>query len=384
MLSGVKAQVAIKLFGDDFGALQETAQAVEAAVRPIAGVRDLYVEPQVRIPTVEVKPRREALATYGLSVADISDTVELAMGNHEVSRMIDGRSTYGVTLGFAPADRAEPADIESLYLPGEAGVAARLGDVAEVRFNRSPNLANHERTQRRMVVQHNVAGRAIGDVVAEVEATLADLRAGAAAQGIRIELGGQFEAQRSASRRIMVFALLALALMGLVLAMHFRSFNLALQVLASIPLAVIGGAFLLGVSGQPLSVAALVGFVSLGGIAARNAILLVDHAIHLHTDEGVPHGPGLLIQAGRERLVPVAMTALTSGIALLPLALAAGEPGKELLHPVAIVIIGGLLSATMLDLFVRPALLSLFSMRHLHASPEKRTRQPIRTKCTKP
>jgi Cu/Ag efflux pump CusA len=181
--------------------------------------------------------------------------------------------------------------------------------------------------------------------------------------GYSVRIGGQFEARQEASRMIALFSLFSLAIMFLLLYFHFRSVNLSLQVLASVPMAFVGAVAWIVLSGQAVSVATLVGLISLGGIAARNAILLIDHYIHLMREEGEPFGPAMIVRAGQERMVPVVMTALTSGIALVPLALAPDQPGRELLYPVATVIIGGLVSSTLLDFLVHPALFALLGRR---------------------
>jgi Cu/Ag efflux pump CusA len=209
-----------------------------------------------------------------------------------------------------------------------------------------------------------VAGRSLGEVVADVEKALIPVREKMASEvGYRMELSGQFEAQREASRRIFALSFLALFAMGLILYIHFASLNLSVQVLASIPMAFIGAAAYVVFSGQDMSIATLVGLISLGGIAARNAILLLDHYVFMMHEEGEKFSIELIVRAGQERMVPVVMTALTSGIALVPIAMSPGDPGKEILYPVATVIIGGLISSTLLDFIVRPVLFWKFGQK---------------------
>jgi Cu/Ag efflux pump CusA len=242
----------------------------------------------------------------------------------------------------------------------------RLGDVADVRLEPTPNAVNREDVSRRIVVQHNVTGRSLGEVVADVESALEPLRA-ELPSGYAIRLGGQFEAQESASRTVFLLSFVSLGIMFLVLAMHFRSVNLAVQVLLNIPAAFIGAVAFLLLTNQTLSIATLVGFVSLGGIASRNGILLIDHYLHLLKEEHMPFGVEMLVRAGRERIVPVLMTALTSGIALIPLVVAPDEPGRELLYPVASVIVGGLISTTLLDVLLTPGVFQVFGRRTAEA-----------------
>lgn len=357
MLSGVKAQVAIKIFGPDLARLRDLAGKVEGAISDIEGVKDLYVEAQTLVANVEIEPRREQLARYGLTVEDIAETVEHAMGNEAVSRFIQGRFSYPVVVVLEAGDRANMERIRQLYLRRENGELIRLGDVAEVRRNLTPTNINHENTSRRIAVQHNVAGRSLGEVVADVEHALAPIYEMLGEEpGYRMEISGQFEAQREASRRILLLSILSLSMMTLILYVHFASLNLSIQVMASIPMAFIGAAAYIVLSRQNLSIATLVGLISLGGIAARNAILLLDHYMHMMHEEGETFSIELIVRAGQERMVPVVMTALTSGIALIPIALSPGDPGKEILYPVATVIIGGLISCTLLDFVVRPVL----------------------------
>lgn len=358
LLSGVTAQVAIKISGPNLDVLREAAQEIEQEIAQIEGVRDLYVEPQVLIDQVLVRPRREALASHGLGVMDLAETVELAMGAEEVSRFQVGRMTYPIKVSLREADRRNVEQLGALYLRGADGALTRVDDVAAVGLTKTPNNIQRENVERRVVVQHNVAGRALSEVVADVEAALDPIRAKlSATPGYAVRVSGQFEAQQAATRAIALLSVVSLILMIVILFSHFRSLRIAALVLCTRPLALVGGAVLLAMTRQELSVAALVGFIALLGIAARNAILLVDHALHLMRDEGVPFGEELIVRAAKERIVPVLMTALTSGIGLLPLALAADQPGRELLYPVATVILGGLFTNTLLDFLVVPGLL---------------------------
>ena len=357
MLSGVTAQVAIKITGPDLDVLRDTAAEVEAKVTPISGVRDLYTEPQVLIDQVEVKPRRTDLARLGIGVATLAETVELAMGGEEVSRLQVGQIAYPIKVRLEEADRKTISQLAGLYLRRGDDSLARIDDVADVRVSKTPNNINRENVQRRVVVQHNVGGRSLGEVVTDVEAALEPVRKKLAElPGYSIRISGQFEAQQEAQAKILAFSTLSVLLMVLILYLHFRSIRIALLVLLTRPIAFIGAGAYVVLSGQVLSVATLVGFIALLGVAARNAILLVDHYLHLMREEGESFSPEMLVRAGQERIVPVLMTALTSGIGLVPLALAADQPGRELLYPVATVIIGGLVTNTLLDFLVMPGL----------------------------
>lgn len=357
LLSGVTAQVAIKIAGPDLDVLRDTAAEVEAKVKAIDGVRDLYTEPQVLIDQVEVKPRRTELARQGIGVDTLAETVELAMGGQEVSRLQVGQIAYPIKVRLREEDRQNLSQLAGLYLRRGDASLVRIADVADVRVSKTPNNINRENVQRRIVVQHNVGGRSLGEVVTEVNAALGPVREKLAAMsGYTIRISGQFEAQQEATQLIMSLSALSIVLMVLILYMHFRSMRLAMLVLLTRPVAFIGAGAYVVLSGQVMSVATLVGFIALLGVAARNAILLVDHYMHLMREEGESFSIEMLVRAGQERIVPVLMTALTSGIGLVPLALAADQPGRELLYPVATVIIGGLVTNTLLDFLVMPGL----------------------------
>jgi CzcA family heavy metal efflux pump len=358
LLSGVTASVAIKIRGEDLDVLRRTASEVEAAIRPIPGVRDLYVEPQTLVSSVEVKPLREAIASRGLNVSDVAETVRLAMGSEEVSRMQVGQISFPIVVRLEQEDRADLEKLRGLYLRRSEHDLVLLSEVANVGLAKTPNIINRENVQRRVVVQHNVEGRSLSEVVADVEAALGPIRTKLTGMegSYSIRVSGQFEAQEEASRVIQLLSLVSIAIMLLLLYMHFRSVKIAILVLASRPIAFIGAVAFVVITGQVVSIATLVGLIALLGISTRNAILLVDHYLHLMREEGEKFNIAMIVRAGQERAVPVLMTALTSGVGLVPLALAAGEPGREILYPVATVIIGGLLSSTLLDFFVTPGL----------------------------
>jgi Cu/Ag efflux pump CusA len=364
MLSGVKAQVAVKVFGPDLNVLRRVAGQVEAAIRHVPGVVDLFTEPQVLIDHIAIEPKREQLARLGLTVYDVAETVELALEGEKISLMQLGQLNFPVVMRLEEDDRLNLDSIRNLYLQTAGGRLVRLSEVSEVMVTKTPNNINRENVSRRIAVQHNVAGRSLGEVVADIEKALAPIRTDLARMpGYSIRIGGQFEAQKAAARMITFFGIISLAAMFFVLFLHFRSVNLSLQVLMSIPMAFIGAVVYIALSGQAISVATLVGFISLGGIASRNGILLIDHYLHLMREEGEAFGPAMIIRAGKERMVPVTMTALTTGIALVPLALAPGNPGREILYPVATVIIGGLIASTLRDFIVRPALFWMFGKK---------------------
>ncbi len=364
MLSGVDAQVAIKIYGPDLEVLRKTAKEINDTIKPIPGVTDLVVEQQTLIDQVEIVPDREQLARVGLKVGDVSELIALASGGEELSRMIVGQTSYPIIVRLDEKRRRDMTDLGRLQIRGADGRVSALSDLADIRVSKTPNNISREDASRRMIVQHNVAGRSLGEVVADVEKKLDPIRTRLAKMsGYSIRVSGQFEAQAEATRLISILSFVSLAAMFLILFMHFRSVNLSLQVLLSIPMAFIGAVAWIVASKQSMSVATLVGLISLGGIAARNSILLIDHYIHLLREEREPFSQATIIRAGQERMVPVLMTALCSGIALVPLAMSAGEPGREILYPVATVILGGLISSTLLDFLVTPGVFWTFGRR---------------------
>lgn len=358
LLSGVTAQVGIKVQGPDLAVLRRLAQQVRAAVAGIPGVTDLLVEQQHLVEQVEVRPDRQMLARLGLKVRAVAETVELALEGEEISRFIQGEFSFPIVMRLVADDRKDLQSLRSLPLP-TLSRPVRLGDVATVELSRTPNQVSREDAIRTIIVQHNVEDRSLGAVAADVDRAIAPLRE-QLPPGYTMRISGQFEAQEAATRRILLLSLISLAVMGMVLYSHFRSHNLVLQTLLNIPTAFVGAVALILLTGQNISVATLVGLISLGGIAARNKILLLDHYLHLMAEEEERFTKEMIVRAGQERIVPVLMTALTSGIALLPLLLWPDHPGRELLYPVATVIVGGLISTTLLDLLLSPGVFWLF------------------------
>ena len=359
MLSGVKAQVGIKLYGDDLDVLRRTAERMKAAIEDVAGVKDLMVEQQVEIPQLQIAIRRDKLVEYGLTPDDINEFIETAMNGRVVSEVVQGERKFDLVVRLDDRYRGDVEALKRLPINVRNGGRVPLEKVAAVTRASGPNTINRENVRRRIVLQCNTAGRDLNGVVVDIQQRLASIQA-MLPPGYFIEYGGQFESQRQATRMIGILSLVSLAGMFFALYTLFRSANLALQVLAALPMAAIGSVAALVITRQSLTVASMVGFISLSGIASRNGILLIAHYLHLVRHEGEGFTPEMVERAGRERVAPMLMTALTAGIALVPLVLAAGEPGKEILYPVATVILGGLVSSTLLDFFVHPALFWCF------------------------
>jgi HME family heavy-metal exporter len=359
MLSGVKAQVGIKLYGDDLGILRRTAHHMKAAIADVPGVKDLMVEQQTEIPQLQIRLLRERLVQYGLTADAVNEFIETAMNGRIVSEIVDGERKFDLVVRLDEPYRVDLDALRRLSINLPAGGRVPLETVADIRQGSGPNTINRENVRRRIVIQCNTSGRYLGGVVTDIQKRLAPLQA-ELPTGYFLEYGGQFESQKQATRMIGILSLVSLAGMFLALYTLFRSTNLALQVLAALPMAAIGSVAAVVLTKQSLTVASMVGFISLSGIASRNGILLIAHYLHLVQHEGEKFTPEMVERAGKERVAPMLMTALTAGIALVPLVLAAGEPGKEILYPVATVILGGLISSTLLDFFVHPALFWCF------------------------
>jgi CzcA family heavy metal efflux pump len=373
MLSGVKAQVAIKLYGDDLDVLRREAEKMKSTIAGIPGVRDLQVEQQVNIPQLRIEADGYKLEQFGLRRMDINEFIETAMQGEIVSQVLDGQRTFDLLVRLDEVYREDLEALKRLVIETPSGGSVKLEDVANIYEAGGPNTISREQVRKRIVVQSNVRDRGLVDVVEEIKQRIKPIEA-ALPTGYFIEYSGQFESQQSASRTIAVLFVASLVGVFLVLFTMFHSVNLSLQVMAALPMAFIGAVAALVITQQTLTVAAMVGFIALVGVASRNGILLLNHYLHLVKYEGEGWTKEMIVRGGLERLAPVLMTALTAGIALIPLTLSAGEPGKEILYPVATVIVGGLISSTLLDFFVHPALfwtMGLGSARRIVESDEQ-------------
>jgi CzcA family heavy metal efflux pump len=369
MLSGVKAQVGIKLYGDDLEILRTTAEEMKAAIANVPGVKDLMVEQQTEIPQLQLRQKPHKLKELGLTTAHVNDFVETALNGKTVSEILMGARKFDLVVRLDDKYREDLNELRQLSINLPGGGSVPLAAVVDIEPGSGPNTINREQVRRRILVQCNTAGRDLNSVVVDIKSRLAAIEQ-RLPTGYFLEYGGQFESQQNATRMIGLLSLLSLAGMFLALYSLFRSVNLALQVLAALPMAAIGAIAALVLTQQSLTVASMVGFISLSGIASRNGILLIAHYLHLVQHEGESFTPEMIERAGKERLAPMLMTALTAGIALIPLVLAAGEPGKEILYPVATVILGGLISSTLLDFFVHPALFWCFGRKQAEAQIE--------------
>ena len=352
MLSGTRASVAIDLFGPDLYELRRLGEEIRAVAETVAGTVDLALEQQADVPQVRIAMDRQAMARYGVTPAWLAEMVDVAFAGEAVSTVLEGQQSYDLVVRFAPEARGSLEAIAGARFDTPSGAQVPLTELAEVRRDLGPNAITRENVQRKIVIQSNVAGRDVGSVVAEIERRVAEEVE--LPDGYYLEYGGQFEAAGEASRTIGLLSLVSLAAIFLLLYMEFGSSRQALLVMVNLPLALVGGVFAVVLSGGVLNVATLVGFITLFGIAVRNGILLVSHYNHLL---GAGASPEEAVWRGSmERLNPVMMTALCAGLALIPLALAGGEPGNEIQSPMAVVVLGGLLTAVVLNMVVVPAL----------------------------
>lgn len=356
LLSGVKAQLAIKLFGPDLAVLANKGQAIEAAVKEIEGARDVAMEQIAGESQLVVKPDRRALSRYGLAVGDVMELVREGLGGASAGQIINGNERYDIYVRLAERFREDRETIADLRLQAPSGAWVRLGDVAEVSIASGPPQVRRDDVQRRVVIQANVHGRDMGSVVADIRQVIAeqvDLPT-----GYSVDIGGQFENQQRAQKRLSLVVPVSLGLIALLLYFAFASVGQAMLILVNVPLAVIGGVFSLWISGQYLSVPSSVGFITLFGVAVLNGVVMVE-SINQRIADGLKVSDAVF-DGAVSRLRPVLMTAITSALGLIPMLLSNGV-GAEIQKPLASVIVGGLVTATFLTLFVLPVLFAWFS-----------------------
>ena len=380
MLSGVRAQIAVKVFGEDLDTLRGVGEIVRQRMAAVPGVVDLQVEKQVRIPQLEINIDYGRAALYGVQPAAITEQLERLSNGRVVSRLVDGNRRFDVVVRLLDAVRTTEGLADLLIETPHGWVPVRA--IADIRETDGPNQILREGGKRRLVVFANAAGGS--DMAAIVAAIRAELAGMALPEGVFTSLEGTFQAQEEASRTIAGLSIVSLLMVFAILYSRYRSVVLALIVMGSVPLALIGSVVALWVAGQPLSVASMIGFITLTGIAARNGILKISHYINLAVHEGMPFGPALVIRGSLERMTPVLMTALSAGVALVPLMIDASAPGKEILHPVAVTIFGGLVSATLLDAVLTPALFLRYGERPLRRLVEARAPTPDSTTLSAP
>jgi CzcA family heavy metal efflux pump len=359
MLSGTRANIAVKVFGSDLYRLRAIAHDIRSQMEGVQGVVDLAVEQQMDVPQIRVKADRLAMAKYGMTIAEFSEAIDVAFNGEVVSQVLEGQQTFDLLVRFDENSRGSIQKIKGVRFDTPTGAKVPISELASITSEKGPNTISRESVQRKIVVQANVSGRDLRSVVDDIRA-----RIGANVpmpQGYHVDYGGQFESEQEATRIIGILSVISILAIYLILFVEFRSFKIALLVMVNLPLALIGGIFAVLFSDGIISVASLVGFITLFGIATRNGILMISHYNHLMS-EGVDLRETIR-RGSLERLAPVLMTALTAALALIPLVLAAHEPGSEIQAPMAIVILGGLLSSTALNMIVIPALYWKFGPR---------------------
>ncbi len=349
LLSGVRAQIALKIYGDDIDTLRGLADGLQGRLRAVPGLVDLSVERQVLIPQIKVRIDYRKAAQYGLTAGDVLQALQALAEGTRVTQVIDGPRRFDLVVRLADVDRS-PQDLARVMLTSPAGQIP-LSSVATVEEGDGPNQIGRENGRRRIVVYANTDGSNMSRIIDDVRKAVASSQLPG---GYFVSVEGQFQAQEQAQQLIVGLSLASLVLIFLVLYSRYRSSTLALVIMGNIPFALVGSVIAMWIAGVSLSVASMVGFITLAGIATRNGILKVSHYINLCKFEGETFGWPMIVRGSIERLTPVLMTALVAAFALTPLLLAADAPGKEILHPVAVVIFGGLISSTLLDSLLTP------------------------------
>jgi Cu(I)/Ag(I) efflux system membrane protein CusA/SilA len=350
--------------------LRTKAIEIHAALEDIPGLVDLRVEQQGLIPQLKIHVMRDQAAKFGISAGEITELAESAFSGHIVGQVIEEQKFFDLFYRFDDASRLSSDKMGNTVIKTmPTGEHVRLKDVADIYDTEGPNEISRENGQRRIIVSANTSGRDLGSIIADVQSRIGSKIE--LPQGYYVAYGGQFQAQEEASKRILIFGLIAVAAIALILFMHFRSKMIVFQIMLTIPFAFIGGLVLLFFTDRSITVASLIGFITLCGIASRNGIMMISHYLHLMKYEGEAFTKEMIIRGSLERLVPVLMTATVAALALLPLVFAAGQAGSEILHPVAVVIVGGLISSTLLDVIVTPTIFFNFGQKAANRANEE-------------
>jgi HME family heavy-metal exporter len=362
MLSGVRSQIAIKIFGEDLDVLRGQADALRSRLANIQGIADLQIEKQVLAPQIKVRVDYAAAAQYGLSGSQVLSTLQSLVEGERVTQIMEGGRRFALVVRLPESARSLEG-LGQMLIETPSG-RVPLSKIALIEDADGPNQISRDNGKRRIVISANASGRPLSEVIVDIRKVVSESRL---PEGYFITLGGQFQAQEEASRLIALLSVISVVLMFVVLYSRYKSVVLSGLIMVNIPLALVGAVLGLWLSGQPLSVAALIGFITLAGISVRNGILKVSHYINLMRFEGEAFNTQLILRGSLERLSPVLMTALVTAFALAPLLFEAERPGTEVLHPVAVVIFSGLISSTLLDTFLTPAMFWLFGRKPAQA-----------------
>ena len=365
MLSGTRAAIAVKLFGPDLYELRKYAQRIKAEMESVDGLVDLFVDQQTDVPQVRIRGDRDQMAIHGLRSADIDELIDVAFLGVKTSQVYDGEHRHDLVVRYAQEHRGDLEAIKRSLIDTPTGHPVPLESVADITPDRGPNYISRENVQRKIVVQANVAGRDLHGAVGEIRKRISDNVN--LPKGYYVEYGGQFESEQEATRTVTLLSIVSIIAILVVLFLEFGNFRQAILVMVNLPLALIGGVVSVFFTEGIISIASLVGFITLFGIAVRNGILMVSHYNYLMDQEGKSLYDAV-VQGSMERLSPILMTAMTTGLALLPLAFAGHKPGSELQSPMAIVILGGLITATFLNLVVVPVLFLKWGRKDVEAS----------------
>lgn len=361
MLSGVSAKIAVKIFGPDLDVLREKGAQVRDLAKTIPGLTDVNLEAQVPIPQIKIEVNRERAMAYGVQPGALNEQVSTLLGGKTLAELREGQRSVDLVMRLPENWRDSPEKLGDLLIETDTKQRIPLRLVADIREGKGPNVINRENAQRRIVIAANTSERDLESLVQQWDAAVKEKVK--LPEGYFLRFEGEFQAQQAAAKRIAFYFAFVLIAITILLYSYFRSLSLALQVMLNIPLALMGGLGLTWLLINNISIATIVGFIAVGGVAARNGIMMISHYLHLMKHEREGFTRQMIVRGTLERLVPVLMTALAAGIALIPLLLAAHEPGKEILHPVAVVIVGGLVSSTLLDLMVTPAVFYLFGRK---------------------
>jgi CzcA family heavy metal efflux pump len=355
VLSGVRSAIAVKIFGPELEELRSIGQRVETAMKTVPGLVDLQLEPQVPLKQIQIEFDRSAAARYGLRVGDLANTIETALNGQIVSQVLEQQQVFDLLVWLREEARDDLGTIGNFLIDTPDGSKIPLSQVARVRYGTGPNTINRENVSRLIIVSANVEGRDLGSAIAEIRKTIRENVQ--LPTGYYIDYGGQFQAQENASQTLLWAGLLSLVIVAVLMYYSIRSIPSTIMIMINLPIALVGGIFAVALGGGVISVASMVGFITLFGVAVRNGLLLVDNYNH-KLAEGMPFAK-VIIEGASERLAAILMTALTSALGMLPLVIGGG-PGKEILQPLAVVVLGGLFTSTALTLLVIPALYSQF------------------------
>ena len=359
MLSGTRANIAIKLFGTDLSQMFMIGNQIKSSIEGIDGLVDVAVEQQVETPQIQVRANRTALAKYGITVDDFNKFIEMAFSGEKISDIYEGQRKFDVILRLNGCDAANMESVRKALIDTGNGAKVPLEEVAEIVSAGGPNTISRENVQRKLVVSANVSGRDVGSVVSDIQNTVSEKIH--LPEGYRVEYGGQFESAQSASRTLFITTIMALLIIYLLLYGEFKKVSLSALVLLNLPFALIGGVLAVFFTSDVISIPSIIGFITLFGVATRNGILLISRYQHLQ-QEGTPLGETVL-HGSIDRLNPILMTALTSALALIPLVVNGDKAGNEIQSPMAVVVLGGLLTSTLLNLYVMPVVYEWYDKR---------------------